>query len=124
MMSDPETPPHTISSDYREYRTLAEVRIEYLKARVEELEKEKPEPGMWSIPIGYHITDEQIDAAWKYTKEGWDCGQSVEDALNKINIFECEGCGGEGNSYSAAEYNDKPCPDCNGHGWVIGGEDE
>ena len=76
-----------------------------LQARVEELEKQQDKAAM---------------------KRTW-------NALNAIGIFRCEGCGGEGKRIEkmicgATQTNlgpmRVPCPDCDGRGWVIGGEDE
>jgi len=90
---------------------------------------------------GMFITDEQIDSAWELT-------ESLRKNLQKLNqpeieritcdvrkelmrefgIFKCEGCGGHGEKpsqlefYKVFENRRKPCPDCNGHGWVIGKE--
>jgi len=75
---------------------------------------------------GHHITNEQIDAAWAHwTTYG---SADVKGALAELSIKRCGGCellqveidndpNAEG-SYEAV------CPDCNGHGWKIGGEDE
>jgi DnaJ-class molecular chaperone len=66
----------------------------------------------------YTFTPEQIDAAWDY-----EVHKTVEIALRKLGIYECEECDGKG---WVAEYGpcNTPCFDCNGHGWVIGDEDE
>jgi len=69
----------------------------------------------------YTITDEQIDAAWKFADRDdhtacsdRNCCDGV-DVLEILHIFRCEGCGGSGETDVAWRTR---CPDCNGHGWV------
>lgn len=71
-----------------------------LNARIEKLE------GMWQETV--HIfTDEQINAAWKYTMDGSSAMSSrARTVLEELGIVRCE-C--EGNAHLG----------CNGHGWVI-----
>ena len=85
-------------------------------------------------PTNLHIiTHEQIDAAalWANTQcEPID--HMIWFALHKLNIERCEGCNGEGKTYSRTgsmkeEPMEWPCSVCakyTGRGWVIGGEDE
>ena len=118
--------------------------IKQLRARVEELEKEKhPEisvtAGSGGIalyvngerrPITPHaldgldhrITSKMIDAAVAIVEIALSgCGMSAKShgwaALNKLNIYRCEGCGG---SCWSKEEHQSPCPTCHGHGWTIG----
>jgi hypothetical protein len=44
--------------------------------------------------------------------------------LNLFNIFRCEECGGFGEVGVPHVPTHKTCPNCNGHRWVIGGDDE
>ena len=62
----------------------------------------------------YPITGDQIDAAWEFALES---DQHVSlDLLSKLGIVRCETC---------PWHQPVPdvCPDCNGKGWVIGGND-
>jgi hypothetical protein len=119
--------------------------IKALHERIEELEdasvKEVLDFGVEQLSRGhdkYHITTtDQIDAAWVYLSladHGPEhcrvCGKNI---LQKLGIVRCEGCGGVGDRepYGMYQPNGDPtdptwvkCPDCNGHGWVIGGDDE
>jgi FtsZ-binding cell division protein ZapB len=66
--------------------------------------------------------DEMIDAAWHQAIESRGFPSRI-DILEEFNIFECEGCGGEGitRQYPGGEPLE-PCEVCSkftGHGWVI-----
>ena len=108
--------------------------------RIEELERDEIpiEIGEDGQPTNLHIfTDEQIDAAWATLNH---CPirsvefRTLKIALSKLNIHRCEGCGGKGYDKKYGCWSlrgvawggrfDLSCPDCNGHGWVIGGDDE
>jgi DnaJ-class molecular chaperone len=43
-------------------------------------------------------------------------------ALNKLGIFQCEGCGGNGKIVLPHGNGEHPCSGCDGYGWVIGKE--
>ena len=83
---------------------------------------------------GRHITDEQnqrADAAWKFNEDSSHQLRGHGRALlySCFVIDYCKKCGGAGgltdNLPPLPHHKDRaPCPDCNGHGWVIGGEDE
>jgi type I site-specific restriction-modification system R (restriction) subunit len=91
--------------------------------RIEELEQRAD----ITTKGGHWVTNEQIGAAWKrildinvhYQGAGW-------DALEKLNIVRCERCAKliHRVSHGGLPGVDDICPDCNGKGWVIGGEDE
>jgi hypothetical protein len=110
--------------------------VKKLEAQVKELEKENAVLQRMSTRYGdelaklnhegHHSTSKMIDAAvhcanyhLKYgNNKGW-------WALNELHIFRCEGCRSccpkfidQGMQYIRNR------PDCEGHGWVIGGEDE
>jgi hypothetical protein len=74
----------------------------------------------------YEIDEKQIDAAWRSISLATSELQAVMYHLlgHFFGIKRCEGCGGSG--YDDPDFHDDlgKCPDCNGHGWVIGGEDE
>ena len=85
------------------------------------------------LALGHHITDEQIDAAWEYITHTTNrlAATQVERALNKLHIFRCEGCEGDGQiqhtnidviGSELIEVWD--CPDCNGKGYTVGKPDE
>ena len=110
------------------------------RTRVKELEKERDaaEAELWGAN---YITNEMIDEAVDlienlYSSDDQRHGLGIIEvaksymwqALNKLNIFRCKGCKGKGvvqwpaGPGVAIKIDD--CPDCNGHGWVIGEEDE
>ena len=98
--------------------------------RIEELKKHclEQENAVFSWALERHITDAQIYAAWAYVGPAGE-RTSAEDALEELGIVRCEGCRGSGREESYPNPNDDmpqdgPCPDCDGHRWVIGGEDE
>jgi hypothetical protein len=88
-----------------------------LRARVEELEEQGRlrEADFCAEFPGHHITDEQIDAAWKdkFT-EG---SGAIHLKAKLLNIFRCEGCGGSGKLCRPGWI--QKCHVCNGHRWVI-----
>ena len=107
--------------------------------RIEELEKDVRREWL----IGYdeahtetekkahHITDAQIDAAWKWVPDVIvkQRGMLVEPALAELGILRCEGCGGSGVAVVQAgpdihEKMQDECPDCNGKGWEIHDDQE
>ena len=114
-----------------------------LMARMEELEKERD----WWASVardykadynevirtgkcadGHHITDEQISAAWVYAhslQPGSEVRISILYALRLLGFERCEKCGGECHVFLPGDervaFYTKPCPDCDGHGWVNGG---
>ena len=74
------------------------------------------------------ITHDQINAAWTKT-EGMRAGlgklSQVREALMcEFNIHRCEECDGEGATDPLDPTIQTECKSCDGHGWVIGGEDE
>jgi len=114
-------------------KATAHDEIERLQARIEELEVHVAETEYYfehRIPEEFDfkvITDEQIDAAWGWVTDQELGGRSRNTAklvLKELGIKRCEGCGGEGitRQYPGGEPLE-PCPDCNGHGWVIGGDE-
>ena len=60
------------------------------------------------------ITNKQIDAAWARKTDFSDEGLILLPA-DAFGIHRCEECGGDP---LYPEHND-PCPDCNGHGYVV-----
>jgi hypothetical protein len=75
---------------------------------------------------GHHFTDEMIDAAWHQAIESRGFPARI-DILEELHIFRCEGCDGQRGvgpvrpSITGENYHvQNKCPDCNGHGWVIG----
>ena len=115
------------------YLALADVKR--LAKRIEELEQFQqslhPTELRDYMRTYYIITDEQIDAAVKIARsiEEHYSNESGWETLKPLGIFRCEGCDGAGKTYSrSSSMKEEPmewvCPDCNGHGWVIGGEDE
>lgn len=122
---------------------------EALRERILELEREREslnERLGWTDEewkTKHLITDEMIDAAWKHTEDLRDGLQNLEqpeiekiicntreELMQEFNIFYCEGCDGKGHweqepqTGGAYPEQEPICPDCNGYGWVIGGEDE
>jgi hypothetical protein len=116
-----------------------------LRARVEELEKEKhPEISVTAEgdkitlyvngeprPVVPHavnfgeihlFTNEQIDAAVEYANEqGRYNRPGARRVLNKLNIFLCGQCGGSGFHtvrWLGAVNPEEWCCNCNGHGWT------
>jgi hypothetical protein len=124
----------------REHSTDLGNKIDELLTRIEELEKDNREMlADWVAdkPGRTVLTPEQIDAAWTaaFNLEGQAdkcCQMEMERAFRQLGIVRCEGCGGVGDRepYGMYQPNGDPtdptwvkCPDCDGHGWVIGGED-
>jgi hypothetical protein len=122
-----DKPNDTIDTVYQENRAL--------EARIEELEKQKAQTERifdeYCAKVKgfndchHHITNDQIDAAvLLLTRHGLkmavDLGWLI---LGIFHIFRCEGCDCYQGMSDPARVN-KPCPDCDGHGWVIGGRDE
>ena len=131
-------------------KDCAHCEIEALQARVEELDKECEAHALANVQqseeneslekqldratahvgeleleqqTGRTITDEQIDAAWKKRRSDPLTGSKISGVLlpaSELGIFRCEHLGASQINGELTE----PCPDCNGHGWVIGGEDE
>ena len=103
------------------------------KARREELESENESIRAKIVFLRdgcHHITPEMIDAVVEYatapSDQEWE--RSHFELLNHLNIFRCEGCDGKGKTYSrSGSMKEEPMEwihlACNGHGWVIGGED-
>ena len=102
-------------TEHNLYLALADVKR--LKARAEELEQQNRALQSVVSPQtvrDWHIfTTEQIDAAWAIASKS----PYAVAAFEKLNIKQCEGCGGEG---KIQEWSDEmvECPDCNGHEWV------
>ncbi len=101
------------------------------EARVKELEKERDRLAGRNVELeaaclgydGLHISEKQIDAAVEVTKRPGRSG-AVQEAmwmvLNRLDIFRCKGCGGEGKNYDpSGQTDDFFCNCCGGHGWVI-----
>ena len=70
------------------------------------------EKDMQGLAGRHWITEEMIDAAWKYHTN-----YQAEDILNKLHIFRCEGCGGGGTLGKPGW--DNRCSSCDGNGWII-----
>lgn len=125
-----------LREDYDGYRKRSQeendaLRSGLLKAeqRIEEFEHMLRGQTFTVKCEGRHITDAQIDAAWKFVNE---CGPRVRaPILHALNVFfgivRCEGCVGKGkwnidtNCGATGQYLGKTpyvCPDCDGHGWV------
>ena len=116
-------------------------RVRLLR-RIEELEEAyRVATSTEHLPPGcgkHIITDDQIDAAWERMNRLQNSennaehfmGRGVEAMLKQdFNIVRCEGCCGNkvvrgGYSIEQQRYEAIECPDCNGHGRVIGGDDE
>ena len=112
-------------------------KIEQLRERVKELESCVNDMGhviegsgkatIFPVCQDHHITSKMIDeAVASADQDGLHLGDGWP-ALNKLGIFRCEGCGGSGKMAVAVPTQQYPdseveglCPDCNGHGWVIG----
>jgi len=106
---------------------------EEAEQRIEELEAEQCEIGgveFMKKTGRYVITTEQIDAAWNLVMDTGEDGRinsGAEQSLARVGIVRCEGCGGCGQVQVYTkddDYDADGCPDCDGHGWMIGGEDE
>lgn len=77
----------------------------------------------------HYITEAQIDEAVEManshlysvlSSRSMELGEYMWAILNKLNIERCE-------KYIAHNTDmgiQNPCPKCNGHGWVIGGNDD
>jgi len=124
-----------------------ELGTEELNNQIEDLEKYKERAGeifvekdkriiaIWE-EHGYKITDEQIDAAWGCAQPSDNLfsnfvNYAVLNALKKLGITRCEGCGGERGVGPArpsvrgdGSFVQNKCPDCNGRGWVMEADDE
>jgi len=101
------------------------------KALREEIERLREQARLRELDFniefcGHHITEAQIDAAWAVaeemsgtltvTEQEWyEAGVVV--ALAKLGISRCEGC-----EHRPRDYRPQDCPDCDGHGWTIGGK--
>lgn len=94
----------------REFNFWHSVALDY-KRDLGEYMRRGPDSLTWE-PISHA----QIDAAWNYTGDDWDCGRTVEIVLAELGIVRC-------NCLKWGHINGV-CQNCNGHGWVIGGEDE
>ena len=100
-----------------------------LQERVEELEGERThlnERLGWTDEEWkkkHLISHEMIDAAWAYAKDYEPYSASCLEALE---IKRCWGCAGGGRVRDPMDRGIRTigelCPDCDGHGWVIGGE--
>jgi len=73
----------------------------------------------------HHITDAQIDAAWRYANASKNATAAFasELALKELGIERCTRCGGRGTSLDIVDgYNALTervtCPVCNGKGWI------
>ena len=114
----------------REDRQGLEIDLSAATQRIEELEgkiaNEKriifDESCEW-FKDKHLVTNEQIDEAWKWTSDPElrpFSRKGAELALKEFGIKRCEHLQG-------SQINGElvgTCPDCNGYGWVIGGEDE
>ena len=67
----------------------------------------------------YIITEAQLDAAWRYANASKNATAAFasELALKELGIERCEGC-----EHRPRDYRPQDCPDCDGHGWTIGGK--
>ena len=96
-------------------------KIATQEMRIEEMEEtdRKLRHELCDLREGHRITDEQIDKAWE---EAHRDPIRVWDVFDLLGIVRCpdvpDGCGGTGMTLGDT------CPDCDGNGWVIGGEDE
>jgi len=101
--------------------------IKLQKERIEELEqmyadiKAALDERSAAVFRSRYITDEQIDALWKYLHEIGDKGVATgyEQALYDLGIERCEGCEGDGH-YDGSfdpERGLGTCRNCNGKGW-------
>ena len=99
--------------------------LEALRKRVEELEEYIRQHVGVTWPAGYRrITDDQIDAAWRFVQVNLEIGSRewhvAMGVFKRINIVRCEGCKGTGWTPTDVCADDKcQCPNCNGHGWVV-----
>ena len=105
----------------REDRQGLEIDLSAATQRIEELEAHYNEQVCLKCmhTQGHHITNDRIDAAVEYAEARWTRtpNSTPWNALNKLNIYRCEGCGGNPDLCEGSE-NRKRCPDCNGHGWT------
>ena len=64
----------------------------------------------------YHITADQIDAAWAdaWRRYRGTVSTAGFSSLEKVGIVACEECGG-----GVSKAWDNGCPSCHGHGWII-----
>ena len=107
--------------------------LEKYKERAAEIfvEKDKRIIAIWE-DHGYKIPTDQIRKAWAYARSlpaGSEGRISICYALRLLPIVRCGGGGGDGRATSshaakAEQTRHGTCPDCNGEGFVIGGEDE
>jgi hypothetical protein len=75
--------------------------------------------------------DEMIDAAWAFATDPGEpqeekCLMCICDALERLGIFRCGRCDrSPGKQYEWGKGDEQqPCANCNGHGWVIGEDQE
>jgi len=98
--------------------------VHYAK-RIEELEKESEWKAMKQLFCAdYHIiTDDQIDAAWEERHDGVVEGIMYIPA-SEIGITECENprCQ-DGRHIETTHLPSQVCKACNGHGWVMKGDE-
>jgi len=95
-----------------------------LCTRIEELESYKQGVDLVLSEV-YHITDEQINAAWalmeKYSSSGIPIrAQAIREALAELGIERCGICDrSPGKQYEWGKGDElQPCTNCSGHGWV------
>jgi len=109
-----------------------EKRIHKQCKRIEELEKSLA--AMDANQGGKHyITTAQIDALVRTMKHftllpatGFTVSMMWQ-LLAEAGVYCCKGCGGDGAKINKVNYEtteSNTCPDCDGHGFKIGGEDE